>query len=126
MKDHLSSTTVHVFSAANRARVKPALLAAALLLLLPCPLLRAQNGNGSFLPDQVRSASTVPANGDVNPYGVAFVPPKFPSGGTATTRNILVSNFNNSSNLQGTGTTIVDIPPGGPVQHSSKVRLDWV
>ena len=27
--------------------------------------------------------------------------------------NVLVSNFNNSKNLQGTGTTIVQISPGG-------------
>jgi hypothetical protein len=25
--------------------------------------------------------STVPSNGDLNPYGVAFVPPNFPTGG---------------------------------------------
>src|ERR1700751_6493214 len=100
MKDYLSPTTVRAFSAVNSARVKPALLAMVLLLVLPCASLRSQNDNGAFLPDQVRSASTVPTNGDVNPYGVAFVPPTFPSGGTATTGNILVSNFNNSSNLQ--------------------------
>jgi len=55
-------------------------------------------------------ASTVPANGDVNPYGVAIVPTTV---GNLTAGNILVSNFNNSSNLQGTGTTIVQITPGG-------------
>jgi hypothetical protein len=54
--------------------------------------------------------STVPANGDVNPYGVAIVPE---SVGNLTRGNILVSNFNNSSNLQGTGTTIVQITPRG-------------
>jgi hypothetical protein len=53
--------------------------------------------------------STVPPNGDVNPYGVAFVPKDFPSGGPLQTDDILVSNFNASSNLQGTGTTIVDV-----------------
>ncbi len=51
--------------------------------------------------------STVPANGDLNPYGVAFVPPSFPQGGKLAPGDILVSNFNNSQNLQGTGTTIV-------------------
>jgi len=55
-------------------------------------------------------ASTVPANGDVNPYGIAIVPV---SVGDLTAGNILVSNFNNSSNLQGTGTTIVQITPRG-------------
>ena len=58
-------------------------------------------------------ASTVPANGDVNPYGVAFVPPGFPQGGPAQPGDILVSNFNNSANQQGTGTTIVDVNPQG-------------
>lgn len=59
------------------------------------------------------SATTVPANGDLNPYGVAFVPPDFPTGGPLQPGDILVSNFNNSANLQGTGTTIVQITPNG-------------
>jgi uncharacterized protein (TIGR03118 family) len=59
--------------------------------------------------------STVPANGDQNPYGVAFVPPGFPSGGKGGLHpgDILVSNFNNNQNQQGTGTTIVRISPDG-------------
>jgi hypothetical protein len=62
-----------------------------------------------------RIVSTVPANGDVNPYGVAFVPNGFPNAGSVQTGDILVSNFNNSANLQGTGTTIVRITPTGGV-----------
>jgi hypothetical protein len=54
--------------------------------------------------------STVPANGDVNPYGVAVVAN---SSGKLVRGHVLVSNFNNSQNLQGTGTTIVDIAPNG-------------
>jgi hypothetical protein len=64
--------------------------------------------NGAF-----QTVTTVPANGDLNPYGVAFVPKDFPSGGTINPGDILVSNFNSSANLQGTGTTIVDISPNG-------------
>jgi uncharacterized protein (TIGR03118 family) len=60
-----------------------------------------------------QSVTTVPSNGDVNPYGVAFVPFNFPSGGAINPGDILVSNFNNSSNQQGTGTTIVRITPSG-------------
>jgi hypothetical protein len=56
--------------------------------------------------------STVPTNGDVNPYGVAFVPPSFPTGGLLDAGDILVSNYNNNQNLQGTGTTIVDFRAG--------------
>jgi len=67
-----------------------------------------------FLPSPVRSVSTVPPNGDVNPYGVAFVPDNFLIGtGPLKHGDILVSNFNNSANLQGTGTTIVRVPASG-------------
>lgn len=55
-------------------------------------------------------ASTVPFNGDVNPYGVAVVRR---SQGRLHKNSVLVSNFNNSKNQQGTGSTIVEISPGG-------------
>ena len=54
--------------------------------------------------------TTVPANGDVNPYGVAVVPA---SGGRLTAGDILVSNFNDKANVQGTGNTIVQVSPAG-------------
>ena len=60
----------------------------------------------------VQVASTVPANGDVNPYGVAVVPA---SGGLLTAGDILVSNFNDKANVQGTGTTLVEVSPAGHV-----------
>jgi hypothetical protein len=78
-----------------------------------------------------QKVSTVPSDGDVNPYGVAFVPSGFPSGGKLglTPGEVLVSNFNNSKNLQGTGTTIVGVSSGnqaalvfqGPPQGSPGV-----
>jgi hypothetical protein len=55
-------------------------------------------------------ASTIPAKGDVNPYGLAVVPG---TAGRLTAGNILVSNFNDKANVQGTGTTIVQVSPGG-------------
>ncbi len=55
-------------------------------------------------------ASTVPGNGDINPYGMAQVKH---TTGNLRAGHILVSNFNDSSNLQGTGTTIVDVAPDG-------------
>jgi len=67
-----------------------------------------------FLPNQM-IVSTVPPNGDVNPYGVAFVPQGFPNGGALQAGDILVSNFNNSMNLQGTGTTIMRVAASGAV-----------
>jgi hypothetical protein len=57
-------------------------------------------------------ASTLPKNRDVNPYGVAVAPT---TTGRLMAGDVLVSNFNNHRNLQGTGTTIVDISPSGSV-----------
>jgi hypothetical protein len=57
-------------------------------------------------------ASTVPKSGDVNPYGVAVAPV---TKGLLTAGDVLVSNFNNHRNLQGTGRTIVEISPSGGV-----------
>ena len=68
----------------------------------------------AFIP-QVINSSTVPSSGDVNPYGVAFVPVGFPAGGKIAAGDVLVSNFNNMKNVQGTGTTIVQLTPRGPL-----------
>jgi DNA-binding beta-propeller fold protein YncE len=57
----------------------------------------------------------MPANDDLNPYGVAFVPPNFRGGGRIAEGDVLVSNFNNSANLQGAGTTIIQLTPSGPI-----------
>jgi len=55
-------------------------------------------------------STTVPSNGDVNPYGVAWVPV---TKGNLFEGQFLISNFNNIMNQQGTGTTIVEIAPNG-------------
>jgi hypothetical protein len=90
------------------------LIGAAVLLLISISPLLGQISNPGFLPSPIQVVSTVPPNGDVNPYGVAFVPIGFP-GGLLNAGDVLVSNFNNSQNLQGTGTTIVRVPEQGPV-----------
>ncbi|MFC5863600.1 hypothetical protein ACFPT7_14935 [Acidicapsa dinghuensis] len=72
--------------------------------------------DAAFLPSPVRTVSTVPPNGDGNPYGVAFVPRDFLTGsGPLHPGDVLVSNFNNGQGLQGTGTTIVRVPRKGAV-----------
>jgi len=58
------------------------------------------------------SVSTVPSNGDLNPYGVAFVAHGF-AAGKLNPGDVIVSNFNDSANVQGTGTTIVSISSSG-------------
>jgi plastocyanin len=61
-------------------------------------------------------ASTVPANGDINPYGIVFVPT---SVGKLQAGQMLISNFNAKEsaqeNGQGTGTTIVQVSKAGKV-----------
>jgi hypothetical protein len=75
-----------------------AFLALAILLVgLQCSL-------ANVLP-LFQEISTVPANGDVNPYGLAFIPKHFCSS-TLNEDDILVANFNNATNVQGTGTTV--------------------
>ena len=59
------------------------------------------------------NVSTIPPSGDVNPYGVAYVPGGFPSDSPLAPGDILVSNFNDSSGVQGTGSTIVQITKSG-------------
>ncbi|MGO8792008.1 MAG: hypothetical protein ACLQVL_32110 [Terriglobia bacterium] len=64
-------------------------------------------------------ASTVPSNGDVNPYGLVRVERTI---GNLQEGDFLVSNFNAMSNLQGTGTTIVEVAPNGSVSLFAQIN----
>jgi hypothetical protein len=68
---------------------------------------------GSFLAGRTTVTtlgSTTPVNGDINPYAIW---PVTTTAGSVSAGDVLVDNFNNASNNQGTGTTIVDLHPGG-------------
>ena len=52
--------------------------------------------------------TTVPDNGDQNPYAIVVAPV---SAGKILKDDVLIDNFNDLSNLQGLGTTIVDYNP---------------
>jgi hypothetical protein len=60
------------------------------------------------LRHHVTLASTITDNGDLNPYAVVVAPV---SSGKIHEGDVLIDNFNNLSNLQGTGGTIVDYNP---------------
>ena len=93
--------------------ITPVFLLSLIAIVLAIAPALVQASSGSFIGKfnaTSKIVSTVPKNGDVNPYGVAVVQNSI---GKLTKGNILVSNFNNSANLQGTGTTIVQITPGG-------------
>jgi len=70
-------------------------------------------------------ASTVPANGDVNPYGIVRVRRSI---GRLYKDHILISNFNNAPTTlntggeQGTGSTIVDVAPNGTVTLFAQIN----
>ncbi len=57
---------------------------------------------------QATLTSTVPANGDQNPYAIAVAPA---SSGKIQRDDVLVTNFNDKTNLQGLGSTIVAYSP---------------
>nr|WP_068835249.1 hypothetical protein [Polaromonas jejuensis] len=83
---------------------------AAGLLALAAQTARAEQPKG-FL-ETIRKhtllTTTVPDNGDQNPYAIAVAPV---SAGKFQQGDVLVDNFNNAANLQGLGTTIVLYSP---------------
>src|SRR5258708_9437103 len=81
---------------------------------LPITAAYADDADGAFLRGLVVSY-TIPENGDLNPYGVTFVPQGFPGGGSIAPGDVLISNFNNLNNLQGTGTATIKLTPNGTV-----------
>ena len=82
----------------------------ALALATPSAALSATQA-ASFLDGihrQTVLSSTVPDNGDQNPYAIVVAPV---SAGTIQKDDVLITNFNNAGNLQGLGTTIVNYNP---------------
>jgi len=88
----------------QRAAALGAMAAAAWLTLAPA----AAEGILEGLHHHSTLASTITDNGDLNPYAVAVAPA---SVGKIHQGDVLVDNFNNQSNLQGTGGTIIGYSP---------------
>jgi hypothetical protein len=112
----------------NRVRrlLWPGFLASMLVAVgvsLPAVASAATPYLGSLSTVDLPGHSTVPANGDINPYGVAVVPR---STGRLVKGDILISNFNAKSNLQGTGTTIVELDPSGAIHPFAKITAGAV
>jgi hypothetical protein len=74
------------------------------LALAAAPAHAAPRGFLETVHKHVTLTSSVTDNGDLNPYAVVVAPV---SAGKVQKDDVLVDNFNNISNLQGTGTTIV-------------------
>jgi hypothetical protein len=89
--------------------IKSSLLAAAAIGIPAFAALAAEGNFLSTLQKQTMLVSTVPDNGDVNPYAVVVAPLSI---GKIKKGDVLVTNFNDHNNLQGLGTTIVDYSAG--------------
>jgi hypothetical protein len=76
-------------------------------LLLGAAPARAQSALSTFKHHSI-VVSTIPDNGDLNPYAVFIAPA---TSGKIQKGDVLVDNFNNLSNLQGTGGSIIDYNP---------------
>ena len=85
-------------------------LSAVLVLSNPIPVI-AESVTG-MLPLTV-TASTIAADGDRNPHGMAFVPARFPPGGVLKTGDLLISDFDNEDGKPGLGVSIVRITQAG-------------
>ena len=82
----------------------------AMAVIMPQPALPAAQP-ASFLDGihrQTTLSSTVPDNGDQNPYAIVVAPV---SAGSVQKDDVLITNFNDAGNLQGLGTTIVNYNP---------------
>ncbi len=99
---------MHVANANRPAGRIVAVLAAAAAALLPAGGAVAANLYLASIHRHTTLASTVTPNGDLNPYAVVVAPVSI---GKLHAGDVLVTNFNNVSNLQGTGTTIIDYTP---------------
>ncbi|MDQ6929198.1 MAG: hypothetical protein M3126_00850 [Candidatus Eremiobacteraeota bacterium] len=81
-----------------------------------------EKGDGRSDLERLKTIATIgstvdPSNGDQNPYGLAIAPAER---GLFQKGDLVVCNFNNAANVQGTGTTIVALHPK---QGSTPLRV---
>jgi len=108
-------------------KLPPVLLTLAVLVLAGCGSSNSASSSSSTTTAAVSTAAsttafiapfttvsslgtTEPPNGDANPYGLVYVPTTV---GNLKAGQLLVSNFNNKTDGQGTGTTIDQMTTGG-------------
>ena len=106
---HCTSAAVSRARVANRLRGHVQALLATMFAV--CVVTTPAAADASYLGSihrHVMLSSTTTPNGDGNPYAVVVAPV---SVGKIHQGDVLVTNFNNVSNLQGTGGTIVDYSP---------------
>lgn len=102
------STLKMAVGAAGSSTLSIAALACTAILAVPAAHAAEPIGLLETLHRNTTLVNTVPENGDQNPYALVVAPV---SAGAIKQGDVLVDNFNNSSNLQGVGTTIVNYHP---------------
>ena len=87
--------------------------------ILYCAALTAQTTLFPLVNQLPITLAAPTGNGDVNPYGVAFVPAGITGGPNSSfnSGDLLISNFNNAANVAGTGTTITRLTATGSVSN---------
>jgi hypothetical protein len=109
----------HRVMVAVAAGTAGALLAVGVVAVAPAAGASTISSFAGGLTTVTTVASTVPKNGDVNPYGVAVVAR---SKDRLHRGDVLVSNFNDKANTQGTGTTIVEVAPNHSVRVFAQIN----
>jgi len=105
----------------TRTKLLPALAAPMLAAVVAGSVAAAEPSHTKPFIERFHSITTIgsavptngPAKGDQNPYGVAIVPRTV---GRLVRGDILVSNFNNAQNQQGTGSSIMEFSRSGKVR----------
>jgi hypothetical protein len=101
----MSESMLHI------AAIRCGITRLAMAALLALPAAAHADEAGALLPSVKRQtllAPTVPDNGDQNPYAIVVAPV---SSGVIQKDDVLVTNFNDTNNLQGLGTTIMRYAP---------------
>jgi hypothetical protein len=101
-------TSIHRSARDRRARLAAFVLAAGVVAALPGAQAADEAGFLKGIKRFTTLSSTVPANGDQNPYAIVVAPV---AAGKIQKDDVLVTNFNDKNNLQGLGTTIVAYTP---------------
>ena len=125
MTDRFSTSTAAAAQPPGRRERRPRRLgllglAAAALLTVSGVALAANSSFIGPLSHVTTVTSAVPHNGDINPYGIVTVPD---TTGNLERGDLLISNFNNAANMQGTGTTIDEISPKTAEKPPGTARL---
>ena len=106
----IATRTSAIAAASLAAFAQSVIISGVMAAVMSADRARADESHGFLetVHKHVTLTSTVPDNGDQNPYAIVVAPA---SAGKIQKDDVLIDNFNDLTNLQGLGTTIVDFNP---------------